>query len=299
MLGAAIAAPMVSTVPAAAAAASRIDRIMVQGRPQDSASLYKVRNIMLALDRLGGVRKMRCREPYSGTPGWKTYVGLAQLGVRFCFTLSIRDVQKIVGDLKAFLAVAPNSVWAIEYPNEPDLNPVKYKAQADRRLGFRTGEAPALMAFIADAHAALRADPALKRIPIVASNDFMQPEQKPFADFANTHIYPKGASDIGRRIDGFERRGRAAGYASGVITEWGRTTGGGVKNATAPPVSLDEQGALLASDVAAALQRPFVRVINLYELFAWGGASEQNNFGLFSADLSPRPAVEAIRSVIR
>src|SRR5688500_3455987 len=92
--------------PALAARGSRADRILVQGRPQDSGSPYKLRNIMPALDKLGGVRKMRCREPFSGTVGWHTYVGLAKHGVRFCFTLTVRDVQKSVADLKAFLAVA-------------------------------------------------------------------------------------------------------------------------------------------------------------------------------------------------
>ncbi|MFD2136102.1 hypothetical protein ACFSLT_14790 [Novosphingobium resinovorum] len=59
---------------------SRLDRVMVQGRPQDTGSLYKVRNILPALDKLGGLRRMRCREPYAGTPGWNTYLGLARQG---------------------------------------------------------------------------------------------------------------------------------------------------------------------------------------------------------------------------
>ena len=281
-----------------ALAASRADRIMVQGRPQDSGSAYKVRNIMPALDKLGGVRKMRCREPYSGTVGWNTYVGLARSGVRFCFTLSVRDVQKITGDLRAFLKVAPKSVWAIEFPNEPDLNPVRWKALADKRLAIRRGEAPAFMAFIKDAHAALRADPVLQSIPIIASNDWMLAEQKPFADYANSHIYPRPGANPGQKLDQFERLGRAAGFDRGVITEWGRTTGGGPKNVTSHPVTLEQQGSLLAADVAAALERPYIRLFNLYELFSWGGDSEMNNFGLFSADLSPRPVVSAIRSLI-
>ncbi|MEE4450162.1 calcium-binding protein [Novosphingobium resinovorum] len=280
------------------AATLRVERIMVQGRPQDTGSLYKVRNIVPALDQLGGVRRMRCREPYSGTPGWNTYVGLAREGVRFCFTLSVRAIATTLADLKAFLVAAPGSIWAIEFPNEPDLNPVTYKGQSDPRLGFRTGDAPALMAFIADFTAALRADPALAAIPLIASNDYMQAEQGAFADFGNAHVYPRAATAVGDRLTRFGEQVAAGGHAQGVLTEWGRTTGGDAKNATAPPVTLDQQATLLASDVAAALERPFVHTISLYELFAWGGTSEMNNFGLFNADLTPRPAVATIRAVI-
>jgi hypothetical protein len=83
-----------------------------------------------------------------------------------------------------------------------------------------------------------------------------------------------------------------------VITEWGRTTGGGEGNVTSPPVSLEDQGRLLAADVASVLSRPTVHVLNIYELFSWGGLSEMNNFGLFNADLSPRPAAVALRSLL-
>ena len=286
-------------VPATArASSSRLGRVMVQGRPQDTGSLYKVRNIIPALDQLGGLRRMRCREPYGGTPGWNTYVGLARQGVTFCFTLSARDIAKTLSDLKAFLVQAPGAIWAIEFPNEPDLNPMIYKGKADARLGFRTGKAPALMAFIRDFAAAIRAEPALRTIPLIASNDFMQAEQGPLTDFGNAHIYPKAATVVADRLAGFEEKVLAGGHSQGVITEWGRTTGGGMNNVTAPPVSLEQQARLLASDVAAVLDRTFIHAISLYELFSWGGASEMNNFGLFNADLTPRPAVAAIRSVI-
>lgn len=288
--------PFVS-VPALAAS-SRLERVMVQGRPQDTGSLYKVRNIMPALDRLGGVRKMRCREPYSGTPGWNTYVGLAREGVRFCFTLSGREIARSIADLKAFLTTSPGSAWAIEFPNEPDLNPVTYGGMTDARLGFRSGNAPALMAFIKDFSAVAAAEPLLAGIPLIASDDYMQAEQGPFTSLGNTHIYPKAATVVADRLARFGEVVATGGHTQGVITEWGRTTGGGSANVTAPPVTLDEQATLLAGDIGAALDRTFVHTISIYELLSWGGTSEMNNFGLFNADLTPRPAVAAIRSVI-
>ena len=286
-------------VPAPALAASSVDRIMVQGRPADSGSLYRVANIMPALDRLGGVRKMRCREPYSRTLGWNTYVSLAREGVRFCFTLSVREIAVTIADLKAFLQAAPGSIWAIEFPNEPDLNPVTYKGMKDRRLGFRRGDAPALMAFIKDFRAAVKAERALRRIPLIASNSFMQAEQGPFCDYANMHYYPHPDARVYDKLTAFGAQVREGNHAYGVITEWGRTTGGNNRNATSPPVTKEQQARLLASDVSAALSRSYVHTMSIYELFCWGGNSEQNNFGLFNHDLSPRPAVAAIRSVIR
>lgn len=280
------------------AATSKIDRIMVQGRPQDTGSVYKLNNIMTALDKLGGVRKMRCREPYSGTPGWATYVGLAREGVKFCFTLAGRDIPKTIADLKAFLKVAPGSIWAIEGPNEPDLNPMKYNGITDKRLGFRTGNAPALMAFIKDFNAAAGVDPVLRSIPFIGSNDFMQAQQAPYTDLGNTHIYPTPESKVADRLASFKTRIAQGKNTQGVITEWGRTTGGGSGNVTSPPVSLKRQAELLSSDVATALSKSYVKTISLYELFSWSGTSEMNNFGLFNANLTPRPAVAAIKSVI-
>lgn len=286
-------------VPAPALAASPLERIMVQGRPADTGSRYKFDNIMPALDRLGGVRRMRCREPYSGTLGWRTYLALAREGVRFCFTLSVRPVPQTIADLKAFLDAAPGSIWAIEFPNEPDLNPVHYKGMKDQRLGFRRGHAPALMAYIRDIRAALKADRTLRTIPLIASNSFMQTQQAPHCEFANTHYYPHPNANVYNKLTTFGTQIAQANHTYGVITEWGRTTGGGKKNKTSPPVSHVLQARLLASDISAALSRSYVHTVSIYELFSWGGKSEMNNFGLFNHDLSPRPAVAAIRSVIR
>lgn len=282
-----------------ALAQSWANRVMVQGRPQDTGSLYKVANILPALDQLGGIRKMRCREPFSGTAGWNTYVGLARGGVRFCFTLSVRDIATTIRDLRNFLTVAPGSIWAVEFPNEPDLNPVSYKGRTDPRLGFRTGNAPALMAFITDFTLAFRREPSLSAIPLIASNDFMQAEQKPYAKYGNSHIYPALTTNVADRLAGFEKKMSRGGYSQGVITEWGRTTGGSKTNATSPPVTIKQQAELLASDISSALGSSSVAAISIYELFCWQGTGEMANFGLFNNTLSPRPAVAAIRAVLR
>lgn len=271
---------------------------MVQGRPQQTDSPYRLGAIMNALDRLGGVRKMRCREPYSGTAGWRTYVGLAQQGVSFSFTLSLRDISRTVSDLKAFLAACPGSIWAIEGPNEPDLNPVTYNGVIDRRLGFRTGNAPAFMAYMRNVTAALGVDPVLRTIPIIASNDYMQAEQALFSTLGNSHIYPAPTANIPYRLAAFRNLVAQGKHSQGVITEWGRTTGGGLKNVTSQPVTLEQQADLLSSDIAEALAQSYVHTISIYELFSWGGDSEMNNFGIFNPDGSERPAAAAIKAVI-
>lgn len=291
-------ATMAFTPALGATRSKRLDRMMVQGRPQDTGSVYKAGNILRALDQLGSIRKMRCREPFSGTPGWRTYIALAQAGVQFCFTLSGRDVGRSIADLRTFHAQVPGSIWAIEFPNEPDLNPVTYHGVRDARLGFRKGQAPALMGFIAEAHRALHADGALRTIPLIASNDFMQAAQARYSDLGNTHIYPRHDTDVASKLAGFRRKLEQGQHASGVITEWGRTTGGGGTNITAPPVSPAQQARLLCSDVEAALDLPFIKAFNIYELFAWKGAGEMQNFGLFNNDLSPRPVVPMLRAIL-
>lgn len=300
LIGALAASPLLlSTACHAAPAPSARSRICVQGRPQDSGSSYKFPNIMRALNQLGGVRLMRCREPFSKTVGWNTYVALARAGVRFCFTLTVRDPQSSVADLRAFLELAPGSIWGIEYPNEPDLNPAKFNGMKDVRLGFRAGNAPALLAYIRAMHAALTADPVLRSVPTIASNDYMQAEQGPFSTLGNSHIYPRANSDVRRLLADFRSTLARGHHGQGVITEWGRTTGGGPRNATAAPVTIEQQGELLASDLRTILAEPSVALINLYELLSWPGPSEQNNFGLFNADLSPRPIVAAIRNLMQ
>lgn len=295
VIGAIAATPLLATP---ARASLRTGFVMVQGRPQDTGSLYKFGNIMTALDALGGVRKMRCREPYSGTAGWNTYIALARAGVRFCFTLSVREPARSIADLRMFMQTVPGSIWAIEYPNEPDLNPVTYKGTTDRRLGFRTGAAPALMAYITDMHRLIRADTTLRQVPPIASNDYMQAQQKPHAHFANSHIYPRPTAIPADVVDGFDNKVKTGGYTAGVVTEWGRTTGGTIYNATSPPVTLSQQATLLGADLEAAIADPRINTLSFYELFSWPGTSEMDNFGLFNADLTPRPVVRVIRSIL-
>lgn len=253
---------------------------------------------MRALDQLGGVRLMRCRIPYSKTIGWATYSALAQSGVRFCFTLTTRDIATTVTDLMAFRQLHPDAIWAIEFPNEPDLNPVSYNGMVDKRLGARTGDAPALMAFCKDAHDHLKAAPDLGGVPILGFNDWMQEQQATFSDLANSHIYPKPAENLGGIVTKWRALVATSGHEQGVISEWGRTTGGDSNNFTAPPLSLDEQGEHLANDVQTMLNEPTVRALSLFELFSWGSNREIDNFGLFNADLSKRPAVDKIRALL-
>jgi hypothetical protein len=299
MLGAMAATPLLSSPLLAATTPSKVSRVMVQGRPQDTGSPYQFGAIMTALDKLGGVRKMRCREPYSGTAGWKVLVALAQKGVKFSFTLSAkRPVATSISDLRLFLQTVPGSIFAIEGPNEPDLNPVTYNGVTDPRLGYRTGNAPALIAYMKAFTAALSVDAALRTIPFICSNDYMQAQQAPYSQLGNSHIYPKATSVIADKLTAFKNTVLAGKHSQGIITEWGRTTGGGSSNFTAPPVSLSQQATLLASDVRAALASPYVHTISIFELFAWGGTSEINNFGIFNADGSARPAAAAIKTVL-
>ncbi len=241
---------------------------------------------------------MRCREPYANTVGWNTYVGLARAGVRFCFTLSVREPERSLADLRSFLHVAPGAIWAIEYPNEPDLNPVMFNGVRDARLGYRSGNAPSFMLYIQTMHRLLAADPQLRAIPIIASNDYMQREQGRLSTFGNAHIYPRESGDVASLLADFRQKVAAGGHRQGVITEWGRTTGGGWRNFTTSPVTVGRQAELIASDLGRIFADPTVAAVNLYELFSWPGPGEMENFGLFDADLKPRPVVARIRELV-
>lgn len=295
LLAAAATAPFVSL---ARANQPLLSRVMVQGRPQDTGSSYKVRTIMPALDALGGIRQMRCRSPFLNTPGWNTYSGLAAAGVKFCFTLPIKEPAALVSDMVTFIQKHPGSIFAIEFPNEPDLNPVSYKGMKDTRLAARKGDAPALMAFCRDVTERLTQTEELKEIPRVAFNDWMHDEQRELVTFANSHIYPKPTTSVGAWLPSWRKLLAESGKQQGLITEWGRTTGGDDKNPVAPPVTQEQQAELLAADLRSVLAEPTVAAISLYELFSWKGKGEQDNFGLFNSDLSPRPAVEAIRAIL-
>ena len=283
---------------AASSSPSPLSRLCVQGRPEDTGSVYKVANIMSALNQLGGVRLMRCREPDANTVGWNTYVGLARAGVRFIFTLTAREPANTMADLRKFLGLIPGSIWAIEYPNEPDLNPVCFNGVCDARLGFRTGNAPSFMLYIQTMHKLFAADPLLKAIPIIASNDYMQRQQSSLTTLGNSHIYPAASANVTTVLAGFAQTVAAGFHRQGVITEWGRTTGGGAGNLTAPPVTVAGQADLIASDLAKIFADNTVAAVSLYELFSWPGSSEMNNFGLFNADLSPRPVVARIKALV-
>jgi hypothetical protein len=295
LLAVAAAMPFVS---AARAEQSQLDRLMVQGRPQDTGSPYKLRTIMPALDALGGIRQMRCRSPFRNTAGWNTYSGLADAGVKFCFTLPVKEPAVLIGDMVAFARMHPGSIFAIEFPNEPDLNPVSYNGLKDVRLGAREGEAPALMAYCRDITELIKQTQELRNIPRVAFNDYMQYEQSELVTFANSHIYPKPSTPVGVWLPRWQRLLAESGKQQGFITEWGRTTGGDARNVVAPPISPERQAELLAADLRSVLAEPSVAVISLYELFSWKGRGEQDNFGLFNADFSPRPAVRAIREIV-
>ncbi len=250
------------------------------------------------MDQLGGIRLMRCREPDANTLGWNTYLGLARAGVRFIFTLTGREPANTIADLRSFLLLVPGSIWAIEYPNEPDLNPVCFNGVCDARLGFRTGNAPSFMLYIQTMHQLFAADTLLRAIPIIASNDYMQSQQSSLCSYGNSHIYPAASADVAKLLVAFGQLVSAGYHKQGVITEWGRTTGGGANNATVPPVSIANQATLIASDLTRIFASTTVAVVSLYELFCWPGSTEMDNFGLFNADLTPRSVVARIKALL-
>ncbi len=248
--------------------------------------------VAYAMDYLG-LDMIRTRAPQQGADSWRIYRAVAAYGYRFLFThRANRDPMAEVADIAAFEQLFPGQVLAYEGPNEPDLNPVTFAGMTDRRRVGTTWVGPAALALMQAQRTALRRRSSLNHVQIVAFNDWMQTEQKPFTNLANSHIYPRDGVLVDR-IAGFDAQVARHGRGQGVITEWGYHNVIG-SSRTAPGISEADAARNLVADISTVLVRPTVKYAFIYNGVDGYGTSEYDRFGLFRSDWTPKPAATAI-----
>ncbi len=248
--------------------------------------------VAYAMDYLG-LDMIRTRAPQQGADSWRIYKAVAAYGYRFLFTHRLnRDPAIEAADIAAFNQLFPGQVLAYEGPNEPDLNPVSFAGMTDTRRVGTTWTGRAALALMQAQRTALRRASALDYVQIVAFNDWMQAEQRPFTNLANTHIYPR-AGVLVDYLDRFDLKIARHGRGQGVITEWGYHNVIG-SSRTAPGLSEADAARNLVADISAILVRPSLKYAFIYCGVDGYGTGEYDRFGLFRADWKPKPAAIAI-----
>jgi hypothetical protein len=248
--------------------------------------------VAYAMDYLG-LDMIRTRAPQQGADSWRIYKAVATYGYRFLFThRPNRDPRIEVADIAEFHRLFPGQVVAYEGPNEPDLNPVTFAGLTDKRRVGSTWTGPAALALMQAQRAELRKIAALNNVKIVAFNDWMHAEQKPFTNLANSHIYPRNGVLIDR-LASFDALVARHGRNQGIITEWGYHNVIGASQ-TAPGISEADAARNLVADISAILVRPTIRHAFIYSGVDGYGSGEFARFGVFRSDWTPKPAAVAI-----
>ena len=152
-----------------------------------------------------GLDMIRTRAPQYGADSWRFYQAVAAHGYRFLFTHRPgRDPGIETNDIAAFHDLYPSCVVGYEGPNEPDLNPVTYGGFTDPRRSGPTWTGSAALSLMHAQRDLLRRFSQLNYVQIVAFNDWMQAQQSPFTNLANSHIYPNNQV-LFDRLPGFEK----------------------------------------------------------------------------------------------
>ncbi len=222
------------------------------------------------------------------------YRALAAAGVSFClFWGPKRDMGEVIGQMAKLEAAHPGAIQALEGPNE--IKPAFAYAGT-------TGNAAA-RAFMRDMRAAAGANPHLRDKPLVSFTSYAPVETD--CDFANDHPYPKA----GRQPESTVRSARdryvgAGGVMPGkamVFTEFGYHTlvGQPVKPNFWQGVDPRTHAILLVNGLldCAALNITRTYIYQLLDAHPDAGPmpNQENHFGLFALDGSPKPAATALK----
>lgn len=234
-----------------------------------------------------GVVHVRDAVPRDGPRNQARYARLAQAGIRFDFFVQ-RDIADAVSLMRAFQTSHPGAIAMIEGPNEVNNWPVTH--------GGRGGKAGAL-SFQAALHDAVRADPVLRRIPVVNFTGY--PDAAGPADFTNIHPYPhRGQQPYATLSKEAARRWQAMPGAPIVLTEAGyytlpgRVGWGGVDDATQARLIVN---LLLDAAHIGATRTYLYQLLDAYP--DPDRTKQENHFGLFDLRYRPKPAATAIRNL--
>lgn len=251
-----------------------------------------------------GVTHVRDSIPY-GNYTLPEYAALAQTGVKFNVIASGPTID-IAGDLREIgrlAAAVPGSVASIEGVNEFNLsNQVLDGYNSNGNPGWVQTYGPRL-------YDAVKADPALRNIPVVAASmggstaaDVRQyGDVGSFADRSNWHVYYGRADQPSANMAQGIRDARSTAPGDGVvITETGYFTAVNATDWGGSGVSQPIQAILTVNSLLDAYKLGAERAY-VYELLDNirnpSSTDLENSFGLFQADGTPKPAADAVRNL--
>lgn len=230
-----------------------------------------------------------------------TFTTLAQAGIRFSIleanvysfdqtgqVNAARDVARA----HALEVAVPGSVIAFEGTNEYTTNQYWLNgAGSSGDLSWGLGDAAAL-------ELAVRADPLFVNTPIIAPSAIQLdslPDFSTYVNGSNAHIYGNIAENLGDRIVNSVAFARASAPNEPVyITETGISTSG--YGTSSWGVTDEDTQAVINVNALLTGFASGAKMTFLYELMDEPNASniQEQHFGLFHADGSPKPAATAI-----
>jgi hypothetical protein len=284
---------------AAQTAESFIDAIGVNthfGNAAFTQNAYANKQIGAKLAALG-VRHIRDHS-YNDIGVQRVDALFKQYGIRA--TLVLGETTRSPADIVKLLKAHP-AYEAVEGLNEPDFTPRTYKSFADNRA---TNDYAATRAFQDELHAALKADPKTKDIPVLSPalgrsnrSQFLMPIQ---FDVAAMHRYAwegKAAMEPGFLLDDAIADMK---QLRGDKPLWATESGYYNEPAAHPrAVPEDVAGVYMPRLVGEFFWRGVARTY-IYELADQGTdkSAREQNFGLLRHDMTEKPAYVALRNLI-
>lgn len=237
---------------------------------------------------------VRTAAPSLGMTGFSNYEYLLQKGLRWCFTASnVKAPGQVIADLKAVLAKYPGLLMeAIEGPNEVNNWPI------DASLYPSFSRDDAAVKYQNDLCSAVKADPALKSVPVYSFTG----GTKGFGtcDYRNDHTYSKtgGFTDIASKVAEMTARSTLPGGI--VLTELGYDTNPDFIGWHKPVCEQDQMD--LTANALRQCEAAGVYAAYLYQLLDdyWvnqGNKTGKDCFGLFDLGYRPKPVAEMIRAM--
>jgi hypothetical protein len=273
-----------------------LDSIGVNTHLRYVATQYNDVSAVIAAMKYAGFRYARDTAPDAHKPNASHYEAFARTGLSFClFWGVLRTMDNALGDVGALAAAHPGSVHALEGPNE---------ISAHFAYGGLTG-IPAGQKFMTELRAGAAAVSSLRRLPVVNFTSFSPAPGD--CDYANQHPYPKaGAQPRERIVNAWEKQVGQQGAMPGkplMFTEFGYHTlvGKPARPGHWQGVDEERQAVMLINGWLDAAALGISRVY-VYQLLDGqpdrAAPNQENHFGLFRPDGSPKPAATAFKTFI-
>ena len=254
---------------------------------------HVIANVLNDLKYLG-INLIRAAAPNSAgnLGGQNDYKIAAAAGIRFDFVANGNlSLPSTVSQISAFDAAYPNSVYAIEGPNEVDINPITYN-------GLSGGAAA--ISYQNALYGLVTANPLLKKLPVYSFSYNSKVSATGGYTQVALHPYPASGSEPGAYLTAaYAQLSAAMGVAptNTVITETGYSTAVG----NASGVDQLTQAKLTLNMIFDAFKSG-VQAVYLYGLLdAYvdpTGTSLANHYGLFDINNKPKILANAIHNMM-